>query len=139
MCYLTHILPDTVSCDTEKIQTRLIGNAFAIRDEQVVELRNLADKPDKKRYTFTKKLYFKVLFANNSKTNFTVEFSIAASENIAFTLFDPAGHALNLLVKKYFRQGLHRIGFHTGRQAAGLYLIRMQVGNYSVSRKIKLM
>jgi hypothetical protein len=42
--YLTHILPDTVSCDPEKIQACFIGNTFAIRDEKVVELNSLADE-----------------------------------------------------------------------------------------------
>jgi hypothetical protein len=45
MRYLTHILPDTVSCDTEKIQPRFIGDTFAIRDEQIVELGDLVDEP----------------------------------------------------------------------------------------------
>ena len=48
MGYLTHILPDTVSGDTKKIQSRFIGHAFAIRNEQIVEYRNLADKPSGK-------------------------------------------------------------------------------------------
>jgi hypothetical protein len=42
--YLTHILPDTVSRDPEKIQACLIGNTFAIRDEQVVESSDLGDE-----------------------------------------------------------------------------------------------
>lgn len=45
MGYLTHVLSDTVSCDSEKILSRFIGDTFAVRDEQVIERGEFIDEP----------------------------------------------------------------------------------------------
>ncbi len=69
----------------------------------------------------------------------TIQFSTAKAENVTIKLFDVLGREIATLVDGYYEPGQHKTIFAAGKLTSGLYVYRIQAGNFTQSRKLLLL
>ncbi|MEP7374352.1 MAG: DUF4082 domain-containing protein [Chitinophagaceae bacterium] len=66
----------------------------------------------------------------------TIVFSLAKSSKVSLTLFDMNGRLMKVLVNGSKEAGTHTIRFNAGTLSKGLYLYKLQTGDYSAVRRM---
>jgi hypothetical protein len=54
-------------------------------------------------------------------------------------VWDTGGRLITFLVNGYMPAGSHRVTFDGSELASGIYIVRMQAGDYTAARKIVLL
>jgi hypothetical protein len=73
----------------------------------------------------------------NAKT--VISYQLAVGSPVKLSVFNLSGQRVALLINKTQPVGFHQIKFDASRLASGLYLYRLQAGNYSEIKKMVLM
>ena len=73
----------------------------------------------------------------NPFINFTtIEYKLSKPEMIVVTLFNSLGQKTMVLVNEFQGEGMHQLKWDTGNLPPGFYLIRLQIGNEAITKKI---
>jgi len=67
-----------------------------------------------------------------------IEFSIAEPSNVTLEVFNIQGQRVATLVNKTKSAGVHTVNFHAASLSSGMYIYRLQAGNYSEVKKMSL-
>ena len=72
----------------------------------------------------------------NPKT--TIEFEVKGKGNAVVKVFDILGRLASVLVDEELRPGTYKTYFDGSNFASGIYFYRLQINNYSETRKMVL-
>ena len=101
------------------------------------DLSNLTEVK-KKKEDLLKDFYLAQNFPNpfNPITHF--QFSIADSRYVTVKIYDVLGKEIAELVNEKMDPGTHTVEWNAGKISSGVYLVRLQAGNFSAMRKVVL-
>jgi ligand-binding sensor domain-containing protein len=77
-------------------------------------------------------------YANPFNPSTTLEFSVPRSEYVTLKVFDILGREVSVLVDEYLQPGVYRKSWSADGQPSGIYLARMQAGEFSQTRRLAL-
>lgn len=66
----------------------------------------------------------------------TIQFFLPASARVRLQILDISGREIERLADGLFSAGEHRAQWNAEKQSGGIYLYRLQVGNFSATRKL---
>jgi photosystem II stability/assembly factor-like uncharacterized protein len=69
----------------------------------------------------------------------TIEFNVAVGGNVELKLYDILGNEVFTLFNGYMNQGTHKINFNGEHLTSGIYLYRLNTGNFSSVKKLILL
>jgi hypothetical protein len=92
----------------------------------------LEKKPEQ---ALSSKLKF-VVFPNPTTSSTTVSFSLPQSERVSIKIFDMSGRLIAIVAETAFAAGQHQLNWNALNIRAGVYVLRLQTGNYSETRKL---
>ncbi len=69
----------------------------------------------------------------------TIEFSIPEASNVKLSVFDILGREVTTLVNEFKSAGAYRAKFNAAKLASGLYLYRIEAGNFVSVKKMMLL
>jgi hypothetical protein len=69
----------------------------------------------------------------------TIRYSISSSSRVLLTVYDVLGRKVTTLVDRHQVAGRYSVDFGTASLASGVYLYRLQVGEFTETRKMMLM
>jgi hypothetical protein len=72
----------------------------------------------------------------NPSTN--IRFSVKTQRSITLQIYDLNGRMIETLIDKIVSPGEHEVQWNTQNQPSGIYLIRLQSGEYFTAQKISL-
>ncbi|HSD63058.1 MAG TPA: T9SS type A sorting domain-containing protein, partial [Ignavibacteriaceae bacterium] len=68
-----------------------------------------------------------------------ISFSLPEASNTSLIIFNSLGEEVAALVSGYLSGGIHKINFHPGNLASGIYYYRLISGDYSMVKKMLLL
>jgi len=68
-----------------------------------------------------------------------IQYSLPQSGFVTLKVYDIMGREVSTLVSRQQQAGIHNINFDASHLASGVYIYRLQVGNYSMIRKMTLL
>ena len=66
----------------------------------------------------------------------TIKFSVPERSNVKLEIFNILGQKITTLVNSEMQRGIYQKDFNGSRYASGVYIYRLQAGNYVSSRKL---
>ncbi|MBI5058166.1 T9SS type A sorting domain-containing protein [candidate division KSB1 bacterium] len=78
-------------------------------------------------------------FPNPFNPGTTVEFALPEALRATVKVFDPAGRLVRTLADNVFPAGSHRVAFAAAGLPSGIYLVRVEAGEYSKIAKLVLL
>lgn len=81
----------------------------------------------------------KAAYPNPFNPSTTIPYDLHADANVSIEVFDIAGKKVQTLVNEYKYAGTHEVTFNANDLASGNYLLKMTVGNESVTQKVALL
>jgi N-acetylneuraminic acid mutarotase len=69
----------------------------------------------------------------------TIAYSLSSPQHITIKIFDMLGHEIGKLVDEQRHAGYHEIQFDAAQYPSGVYLYRLEAGNYTQTRKLILL
>ena len=69
----------------------------------------------------------------------TIKFSIAKAGNVKIIIYDAVGREVKTLVNSYYAQGSYNIQWNADSFASGVYLYRLEAGNFNMVKKMILL
>jgi N-acetylneuraminic acid mutarotase len=67
-----------------------------------------------------------------------ISFGLPKSSHVTITVSDISGRELEILTDKEYNAGMHEIQFNGSNYSSGIYLYKIQAGNYSAVKKMVL-
>jgi len=77
-------------------------------------------------------------FPNPFNPTTTIKYAVPQKSNVLIKIYNIAGEEVSLLVNEEKDQGWYSIRFNSTSLASGIYIYRMQAGNYISTRKMML-
>ena len=68
----------------------------------------------------------------------TIQFDLAKSEDIQLKIYSINGQEIETLVNRFMQMGKHEITWHPEGLSSGIYIYRLQAGNFSETKKLIL-
>jgi hypothetical protein len=78
-------------------------------------------------------------YPNPFNPSTTISYSIAKEGNVKLTIFNVIGSKVATIVNEYKPAGNYSVQFNGSNLASGIYLYRLESGNYSSAKKFILM
>jgi hypothetical protein len=78
-------------------------------------------------------------YPNPFNPNTKINYSIAKEGNVSLTVYNAIGSKVAILVNEFKPAGSHSVQFNGSNLASGVYLYRLESGNYSAAKKFILM
>jgi hypothetical protein len=78
-------------------------------------------------------------YPNPFNPSTTIKYSLPKAGNVIVTIYNAIGSKVATLVNEYKPAGNYSIQFDGGKLASGIYLYRLESGNYSAVKKFVLM
>ena len=79
-------------------------------------------------------------YPNPFNPSTTIEFSLPKSENVSLKIYNSIGEEVATLIDgKAMETGSHKVQWNAGNVANGVYIYRIEAGNYSISKKMILL
>ncbi len=78
-------------------------------------------------------------YPNPFNPNTVISYTIGQSENVRLTVYNVLGQEVMTLVNEVQQAGSHEINFQAGTLASGIYMYRLEAGNFSSTHKMILM
>jgi photosystem II stability/assembly factor-like uncharacterized protein len=78
-------------------------------------------------------------FPNPFNPTTTISFSLPKSDNVKLTVYNAIGNIVATIVNEYKPAGNYSVQFKGSNLASGIYLYRLESGNYSATKKFILM
>jgi Secretion system C-terminal sorting domain len=69
----------------------------------------------------------------------TIEFALPQSGDVNLAVYDISGRVVTQLAEGHFNAGYHKITFNAGNLASGIYLYRLEAGNFVSVKKLVLL
>jgi alpha-amylase len=69
----------------------------------------------------------------------TINYSIAKEGNVKLTIYNAVGSKVAVIVNEYKPAGSYSVQFNAGNLSSGIYLYRLESGNYSTEKKFILL
>src|ERR1035437_3811964 len=69
----------------------------------------------------------------------TINYSIPKAGNVKLTIYNVIGSKVATIVNEYKQAGNYSVQFNAGNRASGIYLYRLESGNYSAAKKFILL
>ena len=66
----------------------------------------------------------------------TISFSLDKTENVSIKIFDMNGRLIQSFPEREFVAGAHQLKWDVTNFRAGIYVLKMQAGNYRETRKL---
>ena len=66
----------------------------------------------------------------------SIEYKIPSTENVILKVYDISGREIATLVNERKTQGNYKVIFDGSRLTSGVYMYRLQAGNYSITKKM---
>jgi len=63
-------------------------------------------------------------------------FSLPAAGKVSLKIFDMNGRLINAVAEKVFAAGEHQLKWDATNVRAGIYILKMQAGNYAETKKV---
>jgi hypothetical protein len=73
---------------------------------------------------------------NPVSSSTTISFSLPQSERVSIKIFDMSGRLIATLAETAFAAGQHQLKWDVGNVKTGVYVMRLQAGNYTETRKL---
>ncbi len=78
-------------------------------------------------------------YPNPFNPSTTIEFAVPLATQVTITLYDMLGRQVATLVDDEYQPGSYHITFEAGDLPSGVYVYRIQAGNFSAAKKFLLM
>jgi hypothetical protein len=78
-------------------------------------------------------------FPNPFNPSTTINYSLAKAGNVKLTVYNAIGSKVTTIVNEYKPAGNYSVQFNGSNLASGIYLYRLESGNYSTAKKFILM
>jgi hypothetical protein len=78
-------------------------------------------------------------YPNPVTSSTQIEFSLPSAGHVRLQVFDALGREVRVLADQLHTAGLHRVGLDAASLTPGLYLYRLQIGSWSVSRTMTVL
>jgi hypothetical protein len=78
-------------------------------------------------------------FPNPFNPTTTINYSLAKEGHVKLIIYDAIGSQVAIIVDEYRPAGNYSIRFNGNNLASGIYLYRLESGNYSAAKKFVLM
>ena len=78
-------------------------------------------------------------YPNPFNPSTTIKFELPGASPVRLSVFDMLGREVSILVNEQRGAGVHEVTFDAGRLASGVYLYRLQAGNYIQTHKMVLL
>jgi len=78
-------------------------------------------------------------YPNPFNPSTTIQYSIKERSSVELILYDILGRQVEILVKEEQDAGYYKLNFNAGRLASGVYLYRIQAGDFIQTKKMVLM
>jgi hypothetical protein len=69
----------------------------------------------------------------------TINYQLAKSGHVKLTVFDIRGRIIKTLVNEYQPRGKYKVTFDAVSLSSGIYFYRLELGDFSASRKLILL
>jgi len=79
--------------------------------------------------------YIKI-YPNPVRTNAAIEFFLSETDHIMLSIFDITGKKLQIIYSEKLGKGNHTINWNAEAMKGGIYFIRLETGNKTISRKL---
>ena len=66
----------------------------------------------------------------------TISFSLGKTENVSIKIFDVNGKLISTIAETAFATGQHQLHWNAANVHAGVYLLRIDAGDYMETRKL---
>ena len=76
------------------------------------------------------------VFPNPTTSSTSISFSLPQSETVSLKIFDMNGRLINAVAEKVFAAGEHQLKWDATNVRAGIYILKMQAGNYAETKKV---
>jgi hypothetical protein len=80
----------------------------------------------------------KEAYPNPFNASTTIEYDLPSPSHVKLTVYDLLGRELGVIVNRFHSAGSHSVTWNAGNQPSGIYLLRMQAGDFSADRKMLL-
>ncbi len=67
-----------------------------------------------------------------------IEFSVAKLSNVTIKVYNLSGKEVAALVNGMYGQGIYKVNWNAGNLASGVYLYRIQAGNFTETKRLTL-
>ena len=78
------------------------------------------------------------IYPNPVSASTTVSFYVEETKNVSVKVFDMSGRLVTTLTDASFEEGYHEIIWNAAEVNAGIYFLRMEAGDYSVTEKLSV-
>jgi hypothetical protein len=136
---LTSVTDSTGCNNTRALQTLIVTSSPCTQQRSVVTTQAvqkplLTEAKSQPGITFTNSLGQN--YPNPFTNETTISFSLAKPAKVNLTLFDMNGRLVKVLVSGSREAGTHTIRFNSGSLSKGLYLYKLQTGDYSAVKRM---
>jgi len=145
--YFTEVVDDSVVFDTTGIGDVFVDENFNRIYSSVAHFSALAvkgetgtvdtDNPQKAPLADTYQLWQNYPNPFNPVT--TIRFNIPTSEHVTLTVYNILGQSVTTLMDQYKQAGQYRIQWNASDLPSGIYLIRMEAGQFSAVKRSVLL
>jgi hypothetical protein len=135
--YLTHSIirvdekvtftPEDVSQGIDTI----VKEALAYIKSQIISVKDETNPPTK--YSLTQN------YPNPFNPTTTINYSLSKSGNVKITVYNAIGSKVTTIVNEYKPAGNYSVQFNGSNLASGIYLYRLESGNFSDTKKLILL
>ena len=78
-------------------------------------------------------------YPNPFNPSTSIKFTVPSSEFVSLKVYDVLGNEVTTLVNEQKAPGIYEVRFEAGDLASGVYVYRLQAGNFTQTRKLMLM
>ena len=78
------------------------------------------------------------IYPNPVSTSTTVSFYVEETKNVSLKIFDVSGRLVTTLADASFEEGDYEITWNAAEVNSGIYFLRMEAGDYSVTEKLSV-
>ena len=78
------------------------------------------------------------VYPNPVSNSATISFSLEQSEKVSVQIFDINGRWVTTLANSELSEGQHEIQFNSENLDAGIYILKLETGNYSETKKLSV-
>jgi hypothetical protein len=78
-------------------------------------------------------------YPNPFNPSTTIKFELPKASQVSLTVYDVLGREVSMLVNDIREAGVHEVRFDASRFSSGVYLYRIQAGDFVTTRKMLLM